>query len=77
MSRIRGKGNEKTEVRLARQLRGDGISGWRRHLPDPGSTGLCFPKAEGGGVRGWLFLAWVSPLFQVTQAEPGLLEGED
>ena len=33
MSRIQGSGNEKTEVRLARLLRGDGISGWRRHLP--------------------------------------------
>ena len=36
MSRIQGSGNEKTEVRLARLLRGDGISGWRRHLPIPG-----------------------------------------
>ncbi|NBX69851.1 MAG: very short patch repair endonuclease, partial [Proteobacteria bacterium] len=30
MSRIRGRGNEKTEVRLARLLREAGIKGWRR-----------------------------------------------
>ena len=34
-------------------------------------------KCASHGDCGWLFLAWVSPLFQVTQAEPGLLEGED
>lgn len=38
MSRIPGSGIEKTEVRLARILRGDGISGWRGRLPIPGRT---------------------------------------
>ena len=33
MSKILGKGNEKTEVRLARLMRAEGIRGWRRHLP--------------------------------------------
>ena len=44
MSRIRGKGNEKTEVRLARLLRDTGISGWRRHLPIPGRPDFAFRK---------------------------------
>lgn len=46
MSRIRGSGNEKTEVRLARLLRGDGISGWRRHLPIPGRPDFAFRKQK-------------------------------
>jgi DNA mismatch endonuclease, patch repair protein len=46
MSRIRGRGNEKTEVRLAKQLRGDGISGWRRHLPIPGRPDFSFRKQK-------------------------------
>jgi DNA mismatch endonuclease (patch repair protein) len=46
MSRIRGSGNKKTEVRLARQLRGDGISGWRRHLPIPGRPDFSFRKQK-------------------------------
>ena len=32
MSRIRGRGNKDTELALARLLRANGISGWRRHL---------------------------------------------
>jgi len=32
MSRIRGRGNKDTEVALARLLRANGISGWRRHV---------------------------------------------
>jgi DNA mismatch endonuclease, patch repair protein len=32
MSRIRGRGNKDTEVALAKLLRANGISGWRRHL---------------------------------------------
>ena len=42
MSRIRGKGNKKTEVRLAGLLRKAGISGWRRHLPIPGRPDFSF-----------------------------------
>ena len=44
MSRIRGKGNEKTEVRLLRLLREAGIKGWRRHLPIPGRPDFAFRK---------------------------------
>ena len=46
MSRIRGKGNEKTEVRLARLLRKAGISGWRRHLSIPGRPDFAFKKQK-------------------------------
>ena len=46
MSRIRGKGNEKTEVRLARLLRKAGISGWRRHLSIPGRPDFSFRKQK-------------------------------
>lgn len=46
MSRIRGKGNEKTEVRLARLLRDTWISGWRRHLPIPGRPDFAFRKQK-------------------------------
>jgi len=46
MSRIRGKGNEKTEVRLARLLRDTGISGWLRHLPIPGRPDFAFRKQK-------------------------------
>ena len=44
MSRIRGKGNEKTEVRLAKIMRKAGIRGWRRHLPIPGRPDFAFRK---------------------------------
>ena len=46
MSRIRGKGNEKTEVRLAKLLRREGIRGWRRHLPVPGRPDFAFRKQK-------------------------------
>jgi DNA mismatch endonuclease (patch repair protein) len=32
MSRIRSRGNRDTELAMARLLRANGISGWRRHL---------------------------------------------
>lgn len=32
MSRIRSRGNERTELTLARLLRREGITGWRRHV---------------------------------------------
>jgi len=46
MSRIRGKGNEKTEVRLARLMRAEGIRGWRRHLPIPGRPDFSFRRQK-------------------------------
>ena len=46
MSRIRGKGNEKTELRLARLIRAEGISCWRRHLPIFGRPDFAFRKQK-------------------------------
>ena len=44
MSRIRGRGNKKTEIALVRLLRQNKIIGWRRHLPIPGRPDFAFPK---------------------------------
>ncbi|NBT47073.1 MAG: very short patch repair endonuclease [Actinobacteria bacterium] len=46
MSRIRGKGNEKTELRLFRLMRAEGIRGWRRHAPIPGRPDFSFRKQK-------------------------------
>lgn len=46
MSRIRCKGNEKTELRLARFLRAECIRGWRRHLPIPGRPDFSFRRQK-------------------------------
>jgi hypothetical protein len=51
--------------------------GLAKSLAHPGPAGLCFQEAEGGGVCGRLFLAWVPPLLPAAQAEPGILECED
>ena len=39
-------------------------------------AGFCLLVGTGGGVRGWLFLAWVSPAWDVAEAERGVLAGE-
>jgi DNA mismatch endonuclease, patch repair protein len=44
MSRIRGRGNKKTEVALANLLRANGIIGWRRHQPLFGKPDFTFRK---------------------------------
>jgi DNA mismatch endonuclease (patch repair protein) len=44
MSAIRSRGNETTEVRLARLLRENGIKGWRRHSALPGRPDFAFPS---------------------------------
>jgi len=44
MSRIRGRGNKDTEIALARLLRQNKITGWRRHLPIFGKPDFAFPK---------------------------------
>lgn len=44
MSRIRSRGNENTEIVMARLLRQNGITGWRRHLPIFGKPDFSFPK---------------------------------
>ena len=44
MSRIRSRGNERTELTLARLLRREGITGWRRHVS------ISLKKAPGHGT---------------------------
>jgi len=46
MSRIRGRGNKDTEIALARLLRQNKITGWRRHLPIFGRPDFTFPKQK-------------------------------
>ncbi len=44
MSRVRSRGNETTERRLASLLRRAGLSGWRRHQPLPGRPDFVWPS---------------------------------
>ncbi len=44
MSRVRSRGNETTERRLASLLRRAGLSGWRRHQPLPGRPDFVWPR---------------------------------
>ena len=44
MSRIRGKGNKSTELKLLKLFREHGITGWRRHQPLPGKPDFVFTK---------------------------------
>ena len=44
MSRIRSRGNEATEVALAKLFRRHGIKGWRRHQPVFGKPDFIFQK---------------------------------
>lgn len=46
MSRVRGTGNKRTEVALAKLLRANGITGWRRHYPITGRPDFAFPKQK-------------------------------
>lgn len=42
MSRIRGRGNLSTEMRMIALMREHGIKGWRRHRPLPGRPDFVF-----------------------------------
>ncbi len=44
MSRVRGKGNKATELRLVEMLRAHKITGWRRHAKVFGAPDFVFPK---------------------------------
>lgn len=44
MSRIRGRGNQTTELTLAHALRRDRIGGWRRHWPLAGTPDFAYPR---------------------------------
>jgi DNA mismatch endonuclease (patch repair protein) len=44
MARVRGRGNERTELALLSILRRYNITGWRRHQPVFGKPDFVFPK---------------------------------
>jgi DNA mismatch endonuclease (patch repair protein) len=44
MSRIRGRANISTELKIAGILRASGVRGWRRHLSLPGRPDFTFSK---------------------------------
>src|SRR5580704_17341440 len=44
MSRVRSRGNQQTELALAKILRRHRITGWRRHLPVFGKPDFIFPR---------------------------------
>jgi DNA mismatch endonuclease (patch repair protein) len=46
MSRIRGKGNLTTEMKMADLFRRHRITGWRRHVNLPGRPDFVFPRAK-------------------------------
>lgn len=46
MSRVRGRGNEATELRFVRLLRATGITGWRRGYSLTGKPDITFPKEK-------------------------------
>jgi DNA mismatch endonuclease (patch repair protein) len=46
MSRIRSCGNKDTELALAKLLRRNKITGWRRHQPIFGKPDFIFPKLK-------------------------------
>ena len=46
MSRVRGRGNASTELKVVEILRALRITGWRRHLSLPGRPDFTFPKQQ-------------------------------
>ena len=46
MSKIKSKGNKKTELRMIQLFKLHHITGWRRHLPLPGKPDFSFPKKK-------------------------------
>jgi len=46
MAAVKSRGNRSTEARMVRLLRESTLSGWRRHLPLPGTPDFCWPKQK-------------------------------
>ena len=46
MSKVRGKGNKTTEIRLAKLFRKSGLKGWRSHWPLPGKPDFVWPRLK-------------------------------
>jgi len=73
MSRIKGRGNEATEQKLAALLEQAGITGWRRHLPLLGKPDFAFPKSKVGSVRGRMLLARLPQMLQASENQSEIL----
>lgn len=75
MARIRSRGNQDTELALAKLLRAHGITGWRRHVPILGRAAL--PRGPNfGAARQLRPTIRVRPDFAFRQAR-GLVRGAD
>lgn len=46
MAAVKSRGNISTEARMVALLREHKLSGWRRHLPLPGTPDFCWPKLK-------------------------------
>lgn len=46
MSRVKGRGNQSTEIKLLKLLHAAAIRGWRRHLDLPGRPDFAFPDVQ-------------------------------
>lgn len=46
MSRIKSRGNKRTEMAMVKLLRANKITGWRRHYPIEGKPDFAFPKQK-------------------------------
>ena len=46
MARVRSRGNQTTEMAMVRAMRAAGLTGWRRHLPMPGTPDFAFPRSK-------------------------------
>lgn len=46
MAAVKSRGNLSTETRMVRLLRENRLTGWRRHLPLPGTPDFCWRKPK-------------------------------
>ena len=46
MAKVRARGNASTELRMIKLLRENNVTGWRRHLPMPGTPDFAFRRAR-------------------------------
>ena len=66
MSRIRGRGNQRTETDVVSLLRKAGTKGWRRQLT------LKLGKAQGEASDGTVFKSQVRPVFVFPKSKTAL-----
>ncbi|MBN1554605.1 MAG: DNA mismatch endonuclease Vsr [Phycisphaerae bacterium] len=46
MASVRSRGNQTTELKMISLLRENGLHGWRRHCPLPGTPDFCWRKRK-------------------------------